>query len=95
VAKELRHVDISNMPELLKLAEEVGASKEPRVLRRDDEDLAVLMPVRKHPTPPSRAKPLTKDDPLFGLIGIGRSDVGYISANKHEFLAQAYSKNHT
>jgi hypothetical protein len=38
-------IDISNDPELLKLAEEVHTTHEPRILRRDDEDLAVLMPV--------------------------------------------------
>jgi hypothetical protein len=37
-------IDISNDPELLKLAEEVHTTREPRILRRDDEDLAVLMP---------------------------------------------------
>ena len=42
-------IDISNDPELLKLAEEVHTTHEPRILRRDDEDLAVLMPVKpKH-----------------------------------------------
>ncbi|CCF85431.1 hypothetical protein [Nitrolancea hollandica] len=40
-------IDVSNVPELLKLAEEVHATREPRVLRRDDEDLAVLMLVSK------------------------------------------------
>jgi hypothetical protein len=40
-------IDISNDPELLKLAEEVHTTHTPRVLRRDDEDLAVLMPVPK------------------------------------------------
>jgi hypothetical protein len=39
-------IDISNDPELLKLAEEVYTTHEPRILRRDDEDLAVLMPVK-------------------------------------------------
>lgn len=44
-------IDISNDSELLKLAEEVHTTHEPRILLRDDEDLAVLMPVtpkRKH-----------------------------------------------
>lgn len=38
-------IDISHDPELLKLAEEVHTMHEPRILRRNDEDLAVLMPV--------------------------------------------------
>ncbi len=57
-------IDISNDPELLKLAEEVHTTHEPRILRRDDEDLAVLMPVgpkrkrrRRAKTPRPTMKP--------------------------------------
>jgi hypothetical protein len=39
-------IDISNDLELLKLAEEVHTTHEPRILRRDDEDLAVLIATR-------------------------------------------------
>lgn len=46
MAKEpLKPIDISNIPELLRLAEEVHATNEARLLRRDDEDLAVVRPV--------------------------------------------------
>ena len=45
MAKELKAIDISNAPELLRLAEEVRSSREPRVLRRASEDIAVLAPV--------------------------------------------------
>ncbi|HLF78031.1 MAG TPA: hypothetical protein VJB57_11150 [Dehalococcoidia bacterium] len=91
--KETKTIDVTNMPETLKIAEDVSATKEPRILRRDGQDLAVIMPVRKRPTPPSRAKPVTKDDPVFGLIGIGRSEVGDISENKHKYLAEAHRKH--
>src|ERR1700730_1815404 len=38
-----------------------------------------------------RGKPITADDPLFRLIGIGRSEgAGDVSANKHKYLAEAY-----
>ena len=38
-----------------------------------------------------RARPVTRDDPLFGLIGIGKSRIpGGISEQKHEALARAY-----
>ncbi len=33
------------MPELLRIAEEVRNTHQPRILRRDSEDLAILMPV--------------------------------------------------
>ena len=47
--KELKVIDISNTPELLRLVEELIKGDEPRVLRRDSEDLAVLTPVKNLP----------------------------------------------
>lgn len=38
-------VDISNVPELVRLAEDVRTTRQPRVLRRANEDLAVLAPL--------------------------------------------------
>ncbi len=45
MAKELRRIDISGIPELLSLAEDVRRTNEPRVLRRDSEDVAMLIPL--------------------------------------------------
>ena len=45
MARELRSIDISDVPELLRLAEEVRTTNEPHVLRRAGEDIAVLMPI--------------------------------------------------
>jgi hypothetical protein len=44
MASELQPIDISRMPELAQLAEEVHATRTPRVLRRGDQDLALLVP---------------------------------------------------
>jgi hypothetical protein len=83
-------IDISNMPELLKLVEGLGPDQEGRVLRRDGQDVAVLIPLRRRSTPPSKAKPVTADDPIFKLVGAGRSGIpGGISERKHEYLAEA------
>jgi len=41
-------IDISNSPELLRLAEEVEATKKPRLLKRDNTPIAVLSPVKKN-----------------------------------------------
>jgi len=46
MSKELLSIDITKTPELLRLAEEVHSTGMPRVLRRDDEDLAVIVPIR-------------------------------------------------
>ena len=45
MAREIRPFDVGNMPELLRIAEEVKSSGEPRVLRNDDEVLAMVVPV--------------------------------------------------
>ena len=41
----LTPIDISHMPDLLDLVEEVEATKKPRELKRDDKVVAVLSPV--------------------------------------------------
>ena len=47
MTKELKPIDITNVPELLRIAEEVGATGEPRLLRKDHVDLAVVMPITR------------------------------------------------
>jgi hypothetical protein len=43
MARNLRRFDISHMPDLARLAEEVRATNTPRVLQRSDADVAVLI----------------------------------------------------
>jgi hypothetical protein len=91
VARQLKPIDISNTPDLLKLAEEVQRSKEPYLLQRDNEDIAVLMPAPKRTKSGTRVKPVETDDALFRSIGSGRSGIpGGVSGKKHEYLARAY-----
>lgn len=49
MATEYTPIDISkgNVPDLAELAEEVHRTNRPRILRRADEDIAVIAPVRK------------------------------------------------
>ena len=98
MAKELKHIDIGKVPELLRIVEDMRASNEPCVLQRDHEDVAILRPVTKaRKARISRGKPLTQDDPLFNLIGIatGPDDgVHDVSENKHKYLADAYADLH-
>lgn len=54
--RELKTTDISNVPELIRLAEEVRRTAVPRLLRRDNEDLAILMPAK--PAVPRKGKKL-------------------------------------
>ena len=43
--KETRHTEIGNIPELLRLAEEVQTTKQPRVLTHDGKELVEVRPV--------------------------------------------------
>jgi hypothetical protein len=47
-------IDITNMPDLVRIAEEVEATNKPRELRRYDTPIAILTPVTKKQ--PSQAK---------------------------------------
>jgi hypothetical protein len=81
-------VDISNEPSLMRLAREAMDHGISFVLQDGDEDVAILSPARK--TRKRGARPLTEDDPLFRLVGMGRSGVpGGVSGKKHEALLRA------
>ena len=42
-------IDITTMPELARIVEEVEATKKPRELKRENKTVAVIMPARKAP----------------------------------------------
>jgi hypothetical protein len=91
MAKEPKRIDISSIPELLSIAHEVQRTNEPRILQQDSEDVAILIPVKPvAKSPRARGKPVTKDDPLWNLVGVGHSGRGDVSANKHKYLDEAY-----
>jgi hypothetical protein len=94
MTQEIEAMDISDQPELVRLAEEVRSSQRARILRRDGEDLAMLTPLQA-PTKRSRKKgAFTREDPLFGLIGIGDSGVeGGFSWRKKEVLARSRQRH--
>jgi hypothetical protein len=72
MARELTPVDITNTPDLLRIAEEVRRSGRPRLLRRADEDIAVLSPVPPGATRRSHgAKRYTDDDDAAFLASAG------------------------
>ena len=90
MAERLKTTDVTNLPDTLQIARQVKSSKQPQVLSCDGEEIAVVMPLPQ-PAPRSRkGGAFTKDDPLFKLIGIGKSGIpGGVSGRKHEFLAKA------
>ena len=69
MTREAARIDISTMPDLARLAEEVARTRTPRVLRRGDEDLAVLSPAR--PKRRRKGKRPTEEDIAAALAAVG------------------------
>lgn len=90
--KRRETMDLREAPDIASLAVQVLASGTPLVLRNGREEVAVLSPTkRRQRASRPRSRPVTQDDPLFALIGIGHSGIaGGVSARKHEQLARAY-----
>ncbi len=55
--KELKAIEISNMPEVLRIVNEVRKTRTPRVLSRRKKPLAILRPIEK-----KRKRTKSKDD---------------------------------
>jgi hypothetical protein len=68
MTRELAPIDISTMPDLARLAEEVARTGMPRVLRQDDTDIAVLSPA---PARRRRGRTVTPADIAASLAAIG------------------------
>lgn len=79
-------LDVSDMPELLRLAEEVRAANAPRVLRRGDDELVTIVPLPSAPLP-KRKRTRTAADHAAFLASAGSwkdEDTDTLTANIYE-----------
>lgn len=91
MAEELKPLDVSDRTDLLHLAQEVAETGVGRILRTEQGDLAKIVPIAKPRRQRERARPMTRDDPFYNLIGTGDSgSPSDASERKHEILARAY-----
>ena len=94
MAQETRRVDIAEMteaPAWVRLLEEVRTTQSAAILQADGEDVAVLTPARPVRKRIPKGRPTSKDDPLWDIVGIGRSGgPGDVSENVDKYLAEAY-----
>lgn len=74
MTEHAKPIDISDSPEVLRLAEEVRRAGEPYVLRRDGEDLAVVVPLPR-PRKPRVKKPTKADIEAFRSVAGSWADV--------------------
>jgi hypothetical protein len=95
MAVEYERIDISDEPELLRLAREVLLSNKPRVLSDKNGDLVEVRPAQPPGRTRTKGKGLTKEDSFWDIVGIGRSGgPGDVASNKHKYLAEAYADPH-
>lgn len=73
MAATLDAIDISEMPELLALVEQLRAAGAPRVLKRGDEEIAVLTPIESPAEFPWRS-PTAEDYEAFRAAAGGWKD---------------------
>lgn len=59
-------IDITNMPDLVRIAEEVEATNQPRVLKRDNTPIALLTPVKKKQLPQAKQQAIAETLALAG-----------------------------
>ena len=93
MSTELQPIDISDSADLLNLAEEVRRSGVARLLKRGEQELALLTPVTRRRTTRPRRQPTDEErDTLLNIIGIGASaEPTDIAHHEQEYLAEAYA----
>jgi hypothetical protein len=62
-------IDITNMPDLVRIAEEVEATNKPRLLKRENTPVALLTPVKKQTTSQTKKKSIQDTLALAGAWG--------------------------
>lgn len=89
-------MDVTHIPDLLRLTEEVRETQTPRVLTPGDDEIAVLSPVVQSGTRTRRARSIPRTDSLFGIVGLANSEgPGDVSENVDKYLAEAmYAELH-
>ena len=96
MARELQPLDITDQPDLVRLAQEVQATRTARILRRGNEDLVIVTPVARARHGSPRAGTLRSDDSLFKIVGMAASSDAEptdVSSNTDTYLAEAYAKH--
>lgn len=95
---QLTHIDIDSIQDLRSLVDELRATNTRRILTRDNEEVAMMVPITAGRPRTSRSRRgrgvLAADDPLLSIVGLLGPDpegITDVSANKHQYLADAYS----
>ncbi len=93
MSTDLLVIDVTDRQELLDLAEEVRRSGVGVLLKRGEEELAVLAPISSRRGTRSQRQTTDEErDTLLNIIGIGESaEPTDIARDEQEYLAEAYT----
>jgi hypothetical protein len=90
MAEHIEPLDVTQAPDVERLAEDVAKSGIPRLLRRNGESLAVIQPLAPRSAPSRSRRTASPNRWLNSLIGIGESvPHADVSANVHAHVADA------
>jgi hypothetical protein len=93
MTEQRQPIDLNTHPDLLPVVEEVEATRTPRRLQRDGQDVAVLSPAAAPRR--RRTSAFSLDDAIFELAGIAQSEgPGDVSENVDTYLAEAFLNPH-
>jgi hypothetical protein len=81
------YIDISDKPELARLADEVAKTGKPCILRRGDREVAVLMP----PRPVTRSGKARRMKRLAGVEPVPRLTIDELIARRLAWVGPAFS----
>lgn len=90
MSRHIIPIDASKLPDLLRIAEEVNTTKTPRLIKRDGETLAILMPTGaavKHTTCPPKRTIWTGYDPQLVRAALKQSAGALQGVNREELLS--------
>lgn len=92
MAQERTPIEISQVPQLAQLVADLRRGARQVVLQEHGEDVAVLRVLETDSIRRMQGIPVTAEDPLWNIVGIGCSGgPGDVSRNKYKYLAEAYA----
>jgi hypothetical protein len=95
MSRHIVPIDASKLPDLLKVAEEVNATKTPRLIKRNGETLAMLMPAgatAKRTTHPQKRTIWTHYNPAQVKAALKQSAGALQGVSREELLSDLASQ---
>ncbi len=86
MSRQIIPIDASNLPDLLKVVEEVNMTKTPRLIKRNGENLALLMPTGQKTAHPQKRTIWTQYNPQKVRAALQQSAGALQGVDRKELL---------